>query len=181
MLNDKITKISNPLLVAAAIIIAILSRLIPHPPNVNAMNSVVLLLGARLSAKMAIAATLLAMIIADLLIANLFGYPVVGHWTWFTLTGYLAVSQLGKWLSLQRKYQWLNISMIGSLLFWLWTNFGTWLTSGMYPHSMLGLSACYTMALPFLCLAVLGDLLWMSVIIFGFNSSTAFFKEATDV
>ena len=50
--------------------------------------------------------------------------------------------------------------------FWIWTNFGVWLTSHLYPKSFAGLIACYTLALPFLRNALLGDLIW-GVLIFG--------------
>jgi len=37
----------------------------------------------------------------------------------------------------------------GSLLFFLTTNFGVWLGSGLYPQTGEGLIACYIAALPF--------------------------------
>lgn len=51
-----------------------------------------------------------------------------------------------------------------SLAYWLWTNLGVWLTSGIYAKNLAGLANCYVAALPFLQNAMLGDLIWTTVI-----------------
>ena len=45
----------------------------------------------------------------------------------------------------------------GSLVFFIITNFAVWLSSGMYPYSLEGLLACYTIYV-----------IWTSVVIFLF-------------
>ncbi len=49
-------------------------------------------------------------------------------------------------------------------LYWLWTNFGTWLCSSFYPHNLSGLSECFIAGLPFLRNAVFGDLVWTTAL-----------------
>jgi len=55
-----------------------------------------------------------------------------------------------------------------SFSFWLWSNFGVWLTSGLYANSFSGLVSCYYMALPFLGNALIGDLIWSYIILGSF-------------
>ena len=53
-----------------------------------------------------------------------------------------------------------------SLFFFVSTNFAVWAFSGMYAHTVQGLSECYVLALPFLERTVLGDMFW-TVVLFG--------------
>lgn len=58
---------------------------------------------------------------------------------------------------------WLSIS--ATLFFWLWSNLGVWLTSGMYPRTMTGFIHCYVLALPFLYDTELAALAWSCTLI----------------
>jgi hypothetical protein len=49
----------------------------------------------------------------------------------------------------------------GSLLFFGITNFGVWMSGSLYPLTVDGLVACYTMALPFLWKSLAGDLFFV--------------------
>ncbi len=60
----------------------------------------------------------------------------------------------------------LGMSVGTPVLFFLITNFGTWLTSGLYPLSMEGLTACFIMAVPFFKGYALGTLAY-STLLFG--------------
>jgi len=42
------------------------------------------------------------------------------------------------------------MGFLSTLFFYLWTNFGWWLTFGMYEMTVGGLMQCYIAALPFL-------------------------------
>jgi hypothetical protein len=57
-------------------------------------------------------------------------------------------------------------SLLGSVLFFLVTNFGTWLGSSMYPQTGAGLMAAYVAGLPFFQWTVLGTLFY-STLLFG--------------
>ncbi len=54
-----------------------------------------------------------------------------------------------------------------SLFFFVSTNFAVWAFSGIYAHSVQGLTECYVLALPFLQKTVLGDLMWTAVLFGG--------------
>ncbi len=157
----------NNKFIIAYIIIGILGRLIPHPANVTPLNSLCLFAGSKLSRLMAIITMLLCILISDLGLAYLKGYPLFGSWTFFTYSGFAVIVLLGAGLG--KKFSNLKLVMyvVGSSLgFWLWTNLGSWLMTPYYIKDMQGLITCYTAALPFLRNALFGDLVWM-VVIFG--------------
>lgn len=51
-------------------------------------------------------------------------------------------------------------SLGASMILFLFSDFGVWLTSGMYEKNFNGLWLCYTAALPFLRNLILGDLIY---------------------
>lgn len=55
-----------------------------------------------------------------------------------------------------------------SLVFFLVTNFGVWLGSGMYTHDLAGLGLCFVKALPFYRATALGDAFYL-VVLFGLH------------
>jgi hypothetical protein len=84
--------------------------------------------------------------------------------------GSVALVVLLGWLALSR----ITVLRLGgaavasSVLFFLITNFGTWMLSGMYPLSASGLAACYVAAIPFFQNTVAGDLFYVGVLFGGF-------------
>ena len=44
----------------------------------------------------------------------------------------------------------LSVGLSANIFFFLWTNFGVWLLSGMYPKTIIGLLMSYINAIPFL-------------------------------
>ncbi len=58
--------------------------------------------------------------------------------------------------------RWLGLSLSGSLLFFIVSNFGVWAMSGLYEKSVGGLVQCFIAALPFYHLSLAADL------VFGF-------------
>ena len=57
-------------------------------------------------------------------------------------------------------------SLLGSVLFFVVTNFGAWLGSPMYPQTGAGLAAAYVAGIPFFQYTVLGTLFY-STLLFG--------------
>jgi len=55
-----------------------------------------------------------------------------------------------------------TLAGVGStLFFFLWTNFGVWLLSTMYPKTISGLLLCYVRALPFLRMQTISTLIFV--------------------
>lgn len=156
------------ILMVIYIAIGVCSRILPHIPNVTAIASLCILAGTQFPRLWTLMTISLTLLISDFVLAYLFHYAVWGEWTFFNYAGFIAISLFAAYFVAADKKSTLWLYLMGSSVgFWLWSNIGTWFYSGMYQHSVGGLLACYIAALPFLRNAVLGDLVWMGVIIFG--------------
>lgn len=146
-------------------LLAFLSRILPHPPGIIAFTSFCLLLGhSRVSIREVLPSLLILLIsvlISDLTLKFITPFSLISSWLAFSYTGYIALFSLGYIYRAKRSI--LSITSLlasGALLYWLWTNLGVWLSSGMYAHTIQGIIQCYTAALPFLRNALIGDVLF---------------------
>ncbi len=145
--------ITRLITILGLIFVGVASRLVPHLPNFNAINSIALFgalyLGSRTSSLSTVwAALLLTDFVFGFHSTMPFVYLSVGL---IVMVGYRLKSELT--LS---TVSW--ISLADSLLFYFISNFGVWLTTGMYEKSLKGLTMCYVAAIPFLGYRILGDL-----------------------
>ena len=60
-------------------------------------------------------------------------------------------------------------AIASSVLFFIITNFGMWMFSGIYPRTVAGLSACYVAAIPFFQNTLAGDLFYATLLFGGFR------------
>lgn len=149
---------------------AAMMRLVPHPPNFTPIAAMALFGGAHfMSRRAAFAVPLTAMLLSDLAL----GLAIYGSFAFvsipFVYGSFALIVGLG--LLIRRRRSPLVVGgavLTGSVLFFLVTNLGTWLTSGMYPKTLDGLIACYTAAIPFFRNALAGDLLYSAVLFGGF-------------
>jgi uncharacterized protein DUF6580 len=147
----------------SAIAAAAALRLVPHPPNFSPIDGMALFGGAYLGRRaLAFAAPLAALLLSDAVLGFYpgmeFQYLSVAL---IALLGSLALSQVTV-LRLG------TAAIASSVLFFAVTNFGTWLTSGMYAHNFAGLGACYAAAIPFFRNTVAGDLFYAALVFGGF-------------
>ncbi len=151
------------LTVLAAIVAAAAFRLVPHLPNFTPIAAMALFGGAYFGRRwLAFVAPIAAMLLSDAIIGfhsgMLFVYASVAL---IVLLGQLALSRptvlrVG------------TAALASSVLFFVITNFGTWLLSGMYPMTLSGLAACYVAAIPFFQNTVAGDLFYSALLFGGF-------------
>ena len=87
------------------------------------------------------------------------GFPIIGSWLFFTITGYSAVLSIGM-LSKRYSLHFISMAFISSIGYWLWTNLGTWM---LYPNTYPSLLDCYISAIPFLKSSLMGSLFWATV------------------
>jgi hypothetical protein len=148
-LQLKIQHIFGPL---AIIIFAVLLRLLPHPPNVAPIAAMALFGGAYLNKRYALVVPLVALFLSDIFLGFYSGMIFI--YGSFFLTGLI-----GLWLKNYKSVP--NVifaSLISSVLFYLITNFGVWLSGTMYAKSFSGLIESYVMGIPFFRNTLLGDL-----------------------
>jgi hypothetical protein len=165
------------LLASGLLMIAVISRVIPHIPNFTPVESIALFSGVYIaSRKLSFLLPVIGIYLADLILNNTIYrsfYPedsvfiwISGYmlWTFIAMGGIIVLGQI-----LKTRLKPLNIigySLMGSLLFFIVSNFGVWLGSVVYPKTIAGLIECYTMALPFFRNSLLSNVIF-TVVLFG--------------
>ncbi len=165
-------------LLVSLVTIGIVSRFLPHPPNVTAVAAASLFAGAILSSRfLAMLLPLVIMFISDFAINNTVNRVYFANheglvfWssymTWVYL-GFAATALIGFYLLKNRTNTKLLFGAISAtLVFWLLSNFGSFLDPMTpYPMTASGAVACYVAALPFLLNSLIGNLVF-TFAIFG--------------
>lgn len=147
-------------LALALIVLGVVSRLIPHPPNMTAVVGVSLLAAYAIrNGWLAALVPLAIMVLAD----------VVLGWhsaMLFTYAGMALAVVIGRWLLPRLStFRLVGAALMSSLAFFLVSNFGVWL-GGYYGPGIEGLIACYAAAIPFFGNSLAGDL-GSTAILFG--------------
>jgi hypothetical protein len=142
------------------ILVVALSRLIPHPVNFTPIAAIALAGGVYLEKRFALIIPLAALFISDLFIG--FHNTILFVYGSFVLIGFM-----GLWLKSHKKFfPVIGTIILSSILFFIITNFGVWLTGGgwFYPKTWQGLVECYVMAIPFFRNTLAGDLIFTGVL-----------------
>lgn len=149
--------------ILGAIVAAAALRLLPHPPNFSPIDSMALFSGAYLGRRgLAFAAPFGALLLSDIVLGF---YPGMA----FVYGSVTAIVVIGFLIASKRSVARVGAAAVaGSLLFFIVTNFGVWIESGMYPHSASGLAACYIAAIPFFQNTLAGDLFYAALLFGGF-------------
>jgi hypothetical protein len=135
------------------IVVAILSRVVPHPDwlNFTAVGGALLYFGARRSWREMLA-PLAALMVTDYCL-TVFAYHYAFQWQWYAMTWawYLAAMALGHIL-LHSRTTFVRVAagvVLGPTSFFVLSNYAVWLMGNMYPRTVGGLFACYAAAIPF--------------------------------
>ncbi len=164
----------------AMILLAALSRLVPHPPNFTPVAAVALFAAAYFPSKWAaFLVPLLALFVSDLALEATTRWGIYDGWLarshgfhasmGFVYAAMALIGCLG--LLLRRKKTLLTVSgavLAGSILFFVVTNFAVWALTSMYPRTGAGLLTCYLAGLPFFHWTLLGDACCATVLFGGF-------------
>lgn len=162
----------NIAFISAFIVMAAMSRIIPHPGNFAPLGAMALF-GASYFKKSshALLVTLGSWWLSDLVLNNTVYKAFFPSFTWISnsfITVAVALVTIHfvakRYLKNSQPVQIVIMSLVASLLFFAITNFGSFLD--LYPRSVNGLVAAYTAGLPFLKYTILGDLFY-SAVLFG--------------
>ncbi|MBO9620439.1 MAG: hypothetical protein J7539_15535 [Niabella sp.] len=141
-------------IITVMILVAALSRILPHPYNFTPLVAISLFGGANFEKKwQAYLVPLLAYILSDLVL-NIIGIKgFYGVSQVFVYGGMLLVAALGTTMHTAKTIKVLGYSLTGSAIFWLLSNFGVWfangIASGPAHEAGLTLGVTYLRALPF--------------------------------
>lgn len=135
--------------------IAILSRLIPHPPNFTPITAIALFSTIHFKNKiLTYLIPIIGLFISDLIL----GLSMVNL---FVYLSFIAITFIGF------KFQKINnySILLSSTTFFIVSNFGVWILG--YPKTIEGLILCYYMALPFFVYTIMGDLFYSYAMKYG--------------
>lgn len=141
------------------IILGMMSRLLPHPPNFTAFNAIALFSICSFgNLGFSFFTAFSTMLISDLV----FGFHSSMVFVYFSF-GLIVL--MGYGLKAKRTLmRTIFLLIASSFLFFMITNFGVWLDGSMYPKTLLGLEACYVAGIPFLVNDLMGTLLYGGVL-----------------
>jgi hypothetical protein len=152
---------------AIVIVMSIIARLLPHAPNFTPIAALALFAGVYASrmSKWYLITPLVAMAVSDLFVGLYEPKTMaVVYASFFAIALFgLLVRMDEAGLHPSRVYRVGLATLIGSILFFITTNFAVWAFSGMYEHTMAGLMLSYSMAIPFLKFTILGDVFYVAV------------------
>lgn len=173
-LSGDLKKSSTKAVLAVALLliaVGVWGRFIPHAPNMAPIAAVAIFAGAVLPRKYALVAPMAAIIISDLFI----GLHSTIFWTWgsFALIALISSGYLREKINVANT---LAVTLSGSVVFYILTNFGVWLQTGMYQPTLNGLIQSYINALPFFRNTLIGDLIYVGVLFGAFYLAQAGFK-----
>jgi hypothetical protein len=149
------------------ILIAAISRLLPHPYNFTPIGAMALFAGTYiLNKRLAILMPVAILFVSDLIIQIAGGTGFYKDMI-FVYGSFVLITMLGFLLRGREQGQSILVaSLISSVVFFLITNFGVWLFYNTYPRSIEGLMSCYTAGIPFFRGTVMGDLFY-NLVLFG--------------
>jgi hypothetical protein len=148
-----------------------LTRLLPHPWNFSPVGAMALFGGAHFTKKwQAFLLPIAALFLSDLVIGFYDGMALI-------YLSFCVNVLIGMMIREHRRRVGpvAAAAFIGSVQFFVITNFATWLNGLLYPLSMAGLSQCYIAAIPFFGWTVLGDAVFTAVLFGSFALAEAKF------
>lgn len=165
-------RINRSFLFVSLILVAMLTRLIPHAPNFTAVTAAGIFAGFAFGRRIwAFLVPLIALWFSDLLLNNLIFSSYYDGFTFFTegffwiYGGMLIAVIIGSFgLKGFKLTSLISGGLAAALSFYLITNFGSWLGNPLYAQNIGGLMASYISGLPFLVNQVLGTLVYGSIL-----------------
>ena len=147
------------ILVASIIILAILSRLVTHPPNFAPITGIALFSSKKLNNKLfSVFLPIIPLFISDLFIG-------ISFINIFVYLSFILIYFLG---SISPKIDSKTV-FLSSVMFFILTNLGVWYLG--YPKNIEGLISCFTLAIPFFVNTILGDLFYSFILFRSYKAA----------
>lgn len=168
--------IKNTAVIIAIVLFVAFARIMPHMPNYSPLTALAIFGMFHFDKKwMAILVLFLATFLSDLVLNNtVYAYMFSGFTVFYEgfIWQYIAMALISvsslyllKKLSIQSV---VLTSVISTILFFLVSNFGAFVSLPIYPKTMFGLSSAYLAGLPFLQATMISDVVYSSVLFGGF-------------
>lgn len=166
------------------IVVAMFSRMLPHPDNFSPMGAVALFGGAVITSTfLKYLVPIVTLYVSDLVLNNTL------HRVWFTnhegfvwFSDYMIFGFIAFILAVAIGHFFIKKNTIKhvfggaiafTLVFFLITNFGTWASGTLYPQNFAGLMSCYVAGLQYLEYSFAGNLFYCTVLFGGYYLMTS--------
>lgn len=174
---------------AAMILLAAFSRIIPHPLNFSPLGAMGLFGAAYFSKKwQAFLVPLAATWLSDLFINNVLYGQYYPSFTWFyegfywQYGSYLLITLVGIFVFKKVNTGRVVIGALSSTaIFFLISNMGCWVGNIAYPQNFAGLTACYAAGIPFLKMTLIGDLFFAGLMFGTFMFAESKIRSLAEV
>ena len=139
------------------VILALCTRLLPHPPNFAPITSIALFTGHHfVNKRLALFIPIFCMFVTDLYLGIHSLIPII-------YLSFVIISMLG----FRAKSISLGTVVGASSLFFILSNLGVWYF--YYPLNWAGFISCFILAIPFFVNSLMGDLFYTSVLQFSYK------------
>lgn len=162
--------------IISLIVLSAVYRLFPHPYNFAPITGMALLSGAYLKrfGYLAYVIPLLALFVSDVILNNTLyrafyaadGFILFRPYMIATYASLLLIVLVGGFMKKISFFTILSAALFSSVLFFVLTNFSSWLEILVYPKTFAGLIECFMAGLPFFHLTLIGDIVF-SLALFG--------------
>jgi hypothetical protein len=154
------------------LIFGIMARFLPHPANFAPITAIALFGARYLPKKFTFILPISIMLISDLFL-GFYGSEMFFVYGSFILAGIIGLINQDK-----KALSFIPLASISSsVIFFLISNFGVWLTTTMYAKNLLGLQSCFIAAIPFFRSTLLSDLLYTTLFVGGYKLSLILGKK----
>lgn len=160
-----------------ALFITALSKYFIEIPNFSPIGAIALMSGAYIGKKLwAVALPLLALFLADILIMGT--SPIYQDYFWtdgmfFTYLGFFLIVGIG--VLIKRRLNLVSVlggSLAAALVFYIFSNFGSFLFLPQYAKNVSGLVEAYLNGVPFFRATLISQVLFSVILYYAYNWST---------
>lgn len=159
------------------VLLAVLSRFIPHLPNFSPVYGALLFGGAHLRKRDSIWFPLVLLGTSDFVLTNLVYHMRIGWGELIQLVAFAVIALIGWSLRTRVTFGRLSLACLAApTAFYLISNFGVWLGWHSYPPTSAGLLECYVAAIPFYGRSLASTIVF-ALILFGLREFHARHKQ----
>jgi uncharacterized protein DUF6580 len=151
------------------VLLAVLTRFIPHMPNFSPVFAALLFGGAHLKRRDSIWYPVALLAVSDVVLTTLVYRMRLGWGQSITWLAFAVVALIGYGLRKRETVGRIGFAALaGPTAFFVISNFGVWLGWRMYPATWDGLVTCYVAGLPFYRNSLLSSVFY-TALLFGAN------------
>jgi len=154
------------------VLVAAMTRILPHPPNFAPFGALALFGAAYFKRPLVgLMVTLVALGISDFVLSNTIYAAFDFNFQWAVYLGFILIFGLGYFLLKKVSFQNVLVGALSaSVIFFLVSNFGTWMSGLMpFPKNFAGLMATYASGISMFGYTVVGDLFYCAILFGSFE------------